>query len=63
MLGTPPPNLDTQEIGHSLVVDQDEESILSDRYSDHHSSTVDGGAMWSKQTAQSTDKEQKAQAV
>ena len=41
----PPPNLDTQEIGHSLVVDQDEESVLSDGYSDHHSSTVDSSAM------------------
>ena len=52
VLGMPPPNLDTQEIGHSLVVDQDEESVLSDSYSDCHSSTVDSSAMGSKQTAQ-----------
>ena len=51
VLGTPPPDLDTQEIGHSLVVDQVEESIISDSYSDRHSSTADSGTMWSKQTA------------
>ena len=59
-LGAPPPDLDTQEIGHSLAVDQDEESVLSDSYSDRHSGTADSGTMWSKQTVQSTDKEQKA---
>ena len=58
-LGAPPPNLDTQEIGHSLAVDQDEESILSDSYSDHHSSTVDSGTMQSKQTTRSTIKNRK----
>ena len=46
----PPPNLDTQEIRYSLAVDQDEESVLSDSYSDRHSSTVDRSTMWSKQT-------------
>ena len=50
MLGMPPPDLDTQEIGHSLVIDQDEESVLSDSYSDRHSSTVDSSTMWGKQT-------------
>ena len=54
----PPPNLDTQEIGHSLVIDQDEESVLSNSYSDHHFSTVASSAMWGKHTACSTDKEQ-----
>ena len=63
-LGVPPPDLDTQEIGHSLAVDQDEESVLSDSYSDYHSSAVDSSAMGSKQAAtQSTDKEQKARAT
>ena len=59
MLGTPPPDLDTKVIGHSLVTDQDEESILSDSYSDHHSSQVDSGTMWGKPTACSADKEHK----
>ena len=67
-LGMPPPELDTQEIGHSLgkeighsvVIDQDEESILSNRYSDHHSSTVDSSTIWGKHTVHSSmDKEQK----
>ena len=49
-------------IGHSLVTDQDKESILSDSYSDHHSSTVDSGSMWGKTTMHSTDKEQKPRA-
>ena len=49
-LGVPPPNLDTQEIGHSLAIDQDEESILSNSYSDRHSSTVDSSAIWGKHT-------------
>ena len=55
----PPPNLDTQEIGHSLAIDQDEESVLSDSYSDHHSSTMDSSTMWGKQTMHNMDKEQK----
>ena len=61
-LGAPPPDLDTKVIGHSLATDQDEESILSDSYSDRHSSTVDCSAMWGKPTTHSTDKEQKPQA-
>ena len=60
VLGAPPPSFDTQEIGQSLAVDQDEESILSDSYLDCHSSAVDSSTMGSKQTAQSMDKEQKA---
>ena len=62
-LGMPPPELDTQEIGHSLVIDQDEESILSDSYSDCHSSTVDSSAIWGKHTMCSADKEQKPRAT
>ena len=59
VLGTPPPYLDTQGIGQSLVTDQDEESVLSNSYSDHHSNTVDRSAMWGKHTVCSMDKEQK----
>ena len=50
MLGVPPPSLDTHGIGQSLVTDQDEESILSDSYSDHHSNTLDSSIMWGKHT-------------
>ena len=58
-LGAPPPNLDTHGIGQSLATDQDEESILSDSYSDHHLNTVDSSIMWGKHTMHSLDKEQK----
>ena len=61
-LGVPPPDLDTKVMGHSLVTDQDEESVLSDSYSDHHSNTVDSGTMWCKPIMHSADKEQKPQA-
>ena len=47
---TPPPDIDTHGIGQSLVMDQDEESVLSDTYSDRHSSTVDSGVMWDRHT-------------
>ena len=49
MLGVPPPDLDAHGIGQSLVTDQDEESILSNSYSDHHSNTTDNSTMWGRQ--------------
>ena len=48
-LGTPPPDLDAHGIGQALVTDQDEESILSNSYSDHHSHTADSSTMWGRQ--------------
>ena len=48
MLGAPPPDINTHGIGQSLVMDQDEESVHSDTYSDHHSTTVDSGVMWDR---------------
>ena len=45
-LGTPLPNLDAHGIGKSLATDQDEESVPSDSYSDHHSNTMDSSTMW-----------------
>ena len=38
-------------------MDQDEESILSDSYSDHHSSTVDSGIMWDRHTMHSPEEQ------
>ena len=45
-LGMPPPDFDAHGIGQSLATDRDEESILSDSYSDHHSTTVDSSTLW-----------------
>ena len=59
VLGTPPPNFDTHGIGQSLVMDQDEESVLSDSYLDHHSNTVDSSIMWDRHTMCSSEEEQK----
>ena len=59
VLGVPPPDLDTQGIGQSFATDQDEESILSNSYSDRHLSTMDSSIMWGKHTVHSSDKEQK----
>ena len=58
-LGAPPPNLDTHGIGQSLVMDQDEESVLSDSYLDCHSNTVDSSVMWDRHTVCSSEEEQK----
>ena len=56
----PPPNLDAHGIEQSLVTDQDEESILSNSYSDHHSNTVESSTMWGRYTMHSSEREQKA---
>ena len=56
-LGAPPPDLDADGIGQSLVTDRDEESILSDSYLDHHSHTADSSTMWGKPTACTSRKE------
>ena len=58
-LGAPPPNLDKHGIGQSSATNQDEESVLSDSYSDHHSNTVDSSIMWGKHAGHSSDKEKK----
>ena len=60
VLGAPPPDLDMYGIGQSLATDQDEESILSDSYLDHPSSTVDSRLMWDRHTLHSPE-EQKLQ--
>ena len=58
-LGAPPPNLDANGIGQSLMTDWDEESVLSNSYSDCHSNTVDSSTMWGRPTVHSSDREQK----
>ena len=60
-LGTPPPDLDTDGIGQSLMTDRDEESVLSDSYSDRHSNTADSSTMWGRQIGHSSEREQKPQ--
>ena len=48
-------------IEQSLMTDQDEESVLSDSYSDHHSVTVDSSTMWGKPTVRISERESKPQ--
>ena len=48
-LGTPTPDLDAHDIGQSLVTDGDEESVISDSYSDRHSITTDSSTIWGRQ--------------
>ena len=47
-LGAPPPEAKMEDIEQCLITDQDEESVLSDSYSDHHSSTADSSIMWGR---------------
>ena len=56
-LGAPPPDIDMHGIGQSLAMDQDEESILSDSYSDHPSNTVDSSIMWDRHTLRSPEEQ------
>ena len=47
-LGAPPPEINVDGIGPSLTTDRDEESVLSDSYSDRHSATADNSIMWGR---------------
>ena len=47
-LGAPPPEINADGIGPSLTTDQDEESVLSDSYSDRHSATADNSIPWGR---------------
>ena len=49
-LGALPPGFETHGIEQSLMTDRDEESVLSDSYSDCHSVTVDSSTTWGKPT-------------
>ena len=59
VLGTPPPDLDANGIGQSLMTDRDEESVLSDSYSNSHSTTADSSTMWGREIRHSSEREQK----
>ena len=48
MLGAPPPEIKADSIEQSLTMDRDEESILSDSYSDRHSSTANSSIVWGR---------------
>ena len=54
-LGAPPPETKTEGIKQSLMMDQDEESILSDSYSDRHSSTADTSIGWGRHLGHSSE--------
>ena len=54
-LGTPPPEINADGIGQSLTTDRDEESILSDSYSDCHSTTADSSIMWGRHLGHSSE--------
>ena len=48
MLGAPPPETKADDIEQSLIMDRDEESVLSNSYLDHHSSITDSSIMWGR---------------
>ena len=54
-LGVPPPEINVDGIGQSLTTDRDEESILSDSYSDCHSATADSSIMWGRHLGHSSE--------
>ena len=61
VLGAPPPEAKTEGIEQSLIMDRDEESVLSDSYSDRHSSTADTSIVWGRHLGRSS--EQKPRSV
>ena len=54
-LGAPPPETTAEGMKQSLMTDQDEESVLSDSYSDRPSSTVDTSIVWERHLGHSLD--------
>ena len=54
-LGAPPPEINADGIGQSLTTDRDEESVLSDSYSDRHSATADSSIMWGRHLGHSSE--------
>ena len=54
-LGAPPPEINADGIGPSLTTDRDEESVLSDSYSDRHSTTADSSIMWGRHLGHSSE--------
>ena len=54
-LGVPPPEINADGIGQSLTTDRDKESVLSDSYSEHHSTTADSSIMWGRHLGRSSE--------
>ena len=61
-LGMPPPSFEAHGIEQSLMTDRDEESVLSDSYSDHHSVNVESSTTSGKPTVQISERELKSHA-
>ena len=59
-LGMPPPGFEAHGIEQSLTTDRDEESVLSDSYSDRHSITVNSGTTWGRPTVRISERESKS---
>ena len=55
VLGAPPPEIKADSIRQSLTMDWDEESILSDSYSDRHSITADSSIVWGRYLGRSSE--------
>ena len=60
VLGMPPPSFEAHGIEQSLMTNQDEESILSDSYSDRHSINVDSSTTWGRPTVRISERESKS---
>ena len=54
-LGVPPPEIKADGIEQSLRMDRDEESVLSDSYSDHHSITANSSIVWGRHLGHSSE--------
>ena len=59
-LGAPSPETQTEGMRQSLMMDQDEESVLSDSYSDRHSSTADTSIVWERHLWHSSEQKQRS---
>ena len=58
-LSVPPPGFEAHGTEKSLMTDQDEESILSDSYSDRHSVNIDSST-WGRSTVRISNRESKS---
>ena len=54
-LDMPPQEINVDGIGQSLTMDWDEESILSNSYSDRHSATADSSIIWGRHLGHSSE--------
>ena len=59
-LSMPPPGFEAHGIEKSLMTDWDEESVLSDSYSDRHSINVNSSTTWGRPTVQISNRESKS---